>query len=193
MGEFAQAASPYAPYIMGAASMGMQAYQAREAQKAQQEMWNQQQQAAQQNMKQWQKMAYPSGAAVKSAGQSLKGQLGQARIGAYQNLSDQMAARGFGPGSGLMARGAGQIESGYMKSLADALTDLTKYATTAQFPPTGSAYYSGPTQTTQTPIGAIMGAGSNYLDTAYGFMLMNQLLKNKQTPREYESVQGGTA
>ena len=161
-----QALQTAAPYVMAAGSMAFQAYQAREARKATEE-------AARQNLQTWQQTAYPSAQAVKAAEQSAKGQLGQARSASYRNLAEQMAARGFGPGSGLMAREAGQIESGYMQSLADVLSDITKFANTPQWAVPSSAYKTA----TQSPLGAALGTGSNYLDTAYGYMLMNQLLK----------------
>jgi hypothetical protein len=106
--------------------------------------------------------------AVLAAG---KGELGQARLSAHQNLASQLAARGFGPGSGYMAEQEGDIESNYLKSLGALHLGLTKFAQTPltwkwwQKQPelSGAQVFSGETQ--------------DLLEQALGFYMMSNVLK----------------
>lgn len=114
----------------------------------------------------------PQPAAVAAQETQNRGQLGQARLGAYQNLSKNLASRGFGSGSGLGLKGATDIESAYVKSLGQSATDLTKFANTRQFAPGPDAYgYS-------VPGGAenMFGSGSNMLNSALGMYMASKAL-----------------
>jgi len=195
VGDFA---SKYSNILMPAASIGMGAWQGSQNRKAAQESAEANRQAsieaARANQATWQQSAFPSGEAVNAMNQTLRGNLGQARVGAYQNLGNEMASRGFGPGSGIMAKGAGQIEGNYMKSLADALSGITQFANTPQFGMPGAAYQQP--ATTAPTTGAIGGAVSQaggLLDTAYGYRLMSEMLAKlgggQTQPREYERQQ----
>lgn len=90
----------------------------------------------------WRRTAFPSKAAVNAQALQNRGQLGQARLGAYQDLSGQMAARGFGSGSGQGMLGASNIERGYLQNLANANTELTKFKNTPMFGPPSAIYPS---------------------------------------------------
>ena len=155
-----------APMALGAGSMGLSAYSADQQLKAYQD-------AQRQNLALYSQLSLPSGAAVGAAGEQNRGQLGQARLSAYQNLATNLAARGFGAGSGLGVKAAGDIESGYLKSLGEMATELTKFANTRQFGPSGDVY--------STPVSGGMetalGKGSGLLDQAMGFYLMRNILQ----------------
>ncbi len=140
------------------------------AEKAQKES----QAIAMQNQQLWQQTAFPRPEAVSAAATENRGQLGQARLGSYQNLANQLAARGFGSGSGLMARGGADIERGYGQAYGNMLTGLTKFANT----PTSALPSQGYYQQGQQPQQTAMGAGTNwmtgYLDQSRGY---NDIIK----------------
>ena len=127
------------------------------------------QQAQQGSLNTWQQNAYPKPEVVNAAATKNRGQLGQARLGAYQNLASNMAARGFGSGSGIMAGGAQGIEKGYLQGLGKQATDMTKFANTPMFGMPQSAY---PTPVAGGPQQALGG-----LDTALGYYAMLQAMK----------------
>ena len=120
----------------------------------------------------WEQMSKPDPAALQAMATQSRGQLGQARLGSYQNLAANLAARGFGSGSGLAAQGAQDIERGYLQSLGQSATELTKFGLTPQFAPPGGAF--GPTGQVSTA-GAIAGKGENLMDTALGWTMMKSL------------------
>ncbi len=162
-----------APIIMGvmsAASIGASALQAKSAQKAQKK-------ATEQSQQFWQQNAFPAPAAVNAAATENRGALGQARLGSYQNLASNLASRGFGSGSGLMAERAGEIESGYLQALGKQGTQMTQFANTPMFGPPSSAY--------STPVSggvsAGLGKGSDLMDTALGFYMMKNLIGGGKT------------
>jgi len=148
----------------------------------------QQQQAAEkaqkQNMALWQQTAFPNQAAMSAAATENRGQLGQARLGSYQNLANQLAARGFGSGSGLMARGGADIERGYGQAYGNMLTGLTKFANT----PTSGLPAMAYNQPQQSAMGAGMNWFTGYLDQSRGYgdiyelyrKLMAEQARNKQ-------------
>jgi len=121
-------------------------------------------------------MRFPEPTAVAAQATQNRGALGQARTSSYQNLANNLAARGFGPGSGLMARGGRAIEGDYLKSLGNMATELTKFQNTPLYAP----------QVTSVPSGteAAYGKAGSLLDTASGYMMMSNLLKPKtSTPK----------
>lgn len=127
------------------------------------------QQAQQGSLNTWQQNAYPQPAAVNAAATENRGALGQARLGAYQNLASNMAARGFGSGSGIMAGGGQGIEKGYLQALGKQQTDMTKLANTPMFGMPQSAY--------PTPVSGGVEQGLGSMDTALGYYMMLQALK----------------
>lgn len=130
--------------------------------------------AAQQNQALWQSTAFPNQAAVDASAIQNRGALGQARLGSYQNLANQLAARGFGSGSGLGVKGASNIESGYLQGMGKMLTDLTKFQNTPSSGLPQGAYYQ--------PGTTAGGAGANTLGSALGFMQAMQWLQGKKQP-----------
>jgi hypothetical protein len=118
------------------------------------------------------KTSLPNSAAVGAQATQNRGQLGQARLGAYGSLSKNLAARGFGSGSGLGIKGATDIESAYVKGIGESQTELTKFANTRQFAP-GQAAYG-----TSVPGAAegALGAGGGMLNTALGMYMANKML-----------------
>ena len=120
----------------------------------------------------YQQTSLPSQAAVSAQAVQNRGALGQARLGAYQNLSKELASRGFGSGSGLGIKGAGDIESAYLRGLGQSQTELTKFANTRQFAPGADAYgYSVPGGTE-----SMLGGMGGLLNTALGMYMANKML-----------------
>lgn len=161
------------PAALGAASIGTQMMQAKSAKKSAEE-------ARRASEAMWQRSAYPSTTAVEATGTQQRGQLGQARLQAYQNLASNLAARGFGPGSGLMAERAGDIERGYLQSLGEMATELTKFKHTPMFGLPSAAY----PQVTTGAAEAGLGKASDLMDTAMGFILMKDILKGNKEGEE---------
>ena len=122
-------------------------------------------------MAQWQANAYPNKAALDATAAENRGQLGQARSGAYRNLASQMAARGFGSGSGLMAEKAGDIERGYLGAMGKQASDLTKLANTPMFGPPSGAYSSPMSGALSSGIGQ----GGGLLDQYLGYYMINNM------------------
>jgi len=122
-------------------------------------------------MQQWQATAYPNKAALEASAVQNRGQLGQARLGSYQNLASNMAARGFGSGSGLMAGEAGNIERGYLGAMGKQASDLTRFANTPMWgPPSGA--YSSPMSGAMS---AGIGQGGGLLDQYLGYYMINNM------------------
>ena len=153
----------------GAASTGASMYQAKQAEKRAEE-------SAARDRAAWESMSKPSMAALEATAKGQRGQLGQARSGAYRNMAQNLASRGWGSGSGVGASGAAQIEGSYMRSLAQMANDMVKQANTPMFGPPGSAY--------QQSVPGMGEAGaakaSGMLDTYLGFMMMQKMLQNQQ-------------
>jgi hypothetical protein len=160
------------------------------------------QQAQKQAQQQWQNMAYPSSAALNAQAAENRGQLGQARLGAYQNLASQLGARGFGSGSGLGTQGAANIEQGYLQSLGQMGTELTKYAATPMFGPPSSAYPNPALMSGFIPGGgaspgaSALGGAISPLSSAAGYLAMNQIINpstsQTQQPGNSGFTPGGT-
>jgi hypothetical protein len=124
----------------------------------------------------YQQTSLPNSAAVNAQAVQNRGALGQAKLGAYGSLSKNLAARGFGSGSGLGIKGATDIESTYVKGIGESQTELTKFANTRQFPPGSDAYgYSVPGGTENA-----LGAGGGMLNTALGMYMANKMLNPGQ-------------
>ena len=122
------------------------------------------------------KTSLPNDAAVQAQATQNRGELAQARLGAQGNLSKNLAARGFGSGSGLGIKGATDIESAYIKGVGESQTELTKFANTRQFAPGQDAYGTSVPSGTENA----MGAGSNMLNTATGMYMANKMLNPGQ-------------
>lgn len=126
------------------------------------------QSTAGQNQQIWQQNAYPQPAAVKAAATENRGELGQARLSAYQNMASNLASRGWGSGSGLGRSGAANIERGYLQALGKQATDMTKFANTPMFGMPSQAYVSPVSGGTEQALGG--------LDTALGYYMMSRML-----------------
>jgi len=153
------------PLSLGAASIGTSLYQgnvqSRRAEHAQEDARNL-----------YNQISLPSSEAVAAQATQNRGALGQARLGAYQNLTRNLASRGFGSGSGLGIKGATDIESAYLKGLGQQQTELTKFANTRQFGPSADVYgYSVP-----GGIESALGGGRNLLNSALGMYMANKAL-----------------
>ena len=158
------------PVYMGLLSMAFQDRQAGEqAQRADK--------AREKSQKFYEQTSKPDPAAVEAQATQNRGEAGQRRLGSYQNLSKNLASRGFGSGSGLGYKGAADIESAYAKTSGESETELTKFANTRQFAPGQDAYG------TSVPGGseAMFGQGSNMLNSALGMYMANKML-NPGTP-----------
>ena len=131
---------------------------------------------ARQQRARWAEMSKPDPGALEAAATQSRGQLAQARLGSYQNLASNLAARGFGAGSGLAAGGAQDIERGYLQSLGQMGTELTKFGLTSQFAPPGGAF--GATGQLGAA-GAAAGTGANLMGSAYGWSMMKNLYGNQ--------------
>ena len=115
-------------------------------------------------MQQWEEKAYPSAEAIGAERKSGMETLGRAKGSAYENLAANLSSRGFGPGSGLMAKGGGGIEKGYLQGISDLQTGLTKFANTPRFAPPQTAFAGG-------------GGGElDFLNTALGMMMAWSML-----------------
>ena len=160
MGPVAAAVSPFIPVMMGALGIGASMYQGRKAEKR-----------AEKNMEQWQQISKPDPKALEAAARQNRGQLAQGRLGAYQNLISNMAARGFGSGSGLMVEQASKnIEGPYLKALGQSADELTKFGLTPMFGPPSSAF------ATTGGWESALGKGGDMMDTAMGYYTMKNLL-----------------
>lgn len=151
--------------------------QGRQAQKTAQNAANQNQQIAQnaasQNQQIWQQNAYPRQAAVQAAAKENRGELGQARMSAYQNMASNLAARGWGSGSGLGRAGAANIEKGYLQALGKQATDMTKFANTPMFGMPSNAYVN---PQYVTPVSGGTESALSGMDTALGYYMMSRML-----------------
>ena len=117
----------------------------------------------------YQQNSLPNEANVQAQATQNRGQLGQARLGAYSSLGKNMASRGFGSGSGLGIKAAGDIESAYLRGIGEQQTALTKFSNTRQFAPGGDAYGNS------VPGGAENASG-NIGNTLLGMYMMNKLI-----------------
>ncbi len=179
---FTKAASPsifgnLSSFALPAASLGMSYYQGKQGEKRANEFNQNLLNAANQNQKTWQQNAYPQAGAVNAMNTQLRGNLGQARLQSTQNMSNQLAARGIGAGSGYMAQRQGDIESAYLKGLGSGLTDIQKFANTAQFAPPSSSYYT-PTASAAGGTETMAGQASSLFDTYYGYQQMQKLIQD---------------
>jgi hypothetical protein len=129
--------------------------------------------AAREARQQWQVNAFPSDATVNAQATQNRGALGQARLGATQNVGSQLAARGFGPGSGAMSGAFGNINKGYLESLGNMNTELTKFKNTPMFPYPQQGYGSAQTGT----LGGL-GNATDMMDTAAGLMFAKSIFPN---------------
>jgi hypothetical protein len=111
-------------------------------------------------MARWKDVAYPEKKAVAATERQQLDKLAQARSLSYQNLATNLAARGFGSGSGLGVGDAKDIESGYAKALGQSATELTKFKHTPLFQPPSQAY---PSYTAgENPYGSLQSAAGYY-------------------------------
>jgi hypothetical protein len=166
------------PAVMMLAQGGMSYMQGRQ-------MSNRADDAQKDAQKFYNQVSTPNSAAVQASAVQNRGELGQARLGAQQSLSKNLAARGFGSGSGLGIKGATDIESAYVRGLGESQTELTKFANTRQFAPGSDAYgYSVPGGGE-----AAFGSGSNMLNTATGMYMANKML-NPQEEEQFQNQQG---
>ena len=169
LGSATKAIAPLAPFGALMASNYIQGKQAeKSAQNVAQQNQQIAQQTAQQNQQVWQQNAYPRPAAVQAAASENRGQLGQARLGAYQNLASNLASRGWGSGSGLGVQGASNIERGYLQALGKQATDMTKFANTPMFGMPSQAYSS--------PVSGGTEQALSGMDSALGYYMMSQML-----------------
>ena len=168
MGPIVPALPYIVPAVIAAGSMVFQHQQgvaqsqrAREAQKKSEALYRE--------------TSQPESAAIDAQSAQNRGKLGQARAGAYQNLSKQLAARGFGSGSGLGIKGATDIESNYIKGIGESNTELTKFANTRQFAPGADTYgYSVP--------GGKENMFGSMGNTMMGMYAMNRMLTKPEDP-----------
>ena len=107
----------------------------------------------------WQATAYPTAAEKQTA----RGQLGQAKLGAYQTLASELATRGFGPGSGYAAGRAGGLEGAYGRARAGMEAEMLK---PRWRPPTGMEY-AGP---------GGFEAGADWINRLAGFYWLAEML-----------------
>jgi len=133
--------------------------------------------AAESAQQAWARMSKPSSEAVSAAATENRGALAQGRLGAYSNLMSNLAARGFGSGSGLMARGAGNIERGYLQGLGESTQKLTQWANTPMFGPPSAAY----AKSVPGGLESAFGKSSNLLDSAMGLFSILNLGKGGDT------------
>lgn len=156
----AKSLAPYALLSVGSSSLAAdrQKKALEEARMANEAMYNQ--------------YSLPNQSALNAQATQNRGEAGQARLGAYQNLSSNLAARGFGSGSGLGVQAAGGIESNFLKSLGQQATELTKFGNTRQFAPPGSAYSTPVSGGLETALGKT----SSLMDMALGYSMMNRLI-----------------
>jgi len=109
--------------------------------RALQEEANQRQlEAEQRALETYQATAYPSSEAVSAMQSSGQAQLAQAKAGSYQQMAADLASRGIGPGSGIMAGGASDIETGYLQSLSSMAKQLQQFAATPQYSPPSNIF-----------------------------------------------------
>lgn len=169
--------SSLAPYALPAASIGLSYMQGNQAEKRANEYNQQLLNASKQNQQTWQQNAYPQAGAVNAMNTQLRSGLGQARLQSTQNMTNQLAARGIGAGSGYMAQRQGDIESAYLKGLGSGLTDIQKFANTAQFGMPGAAYYS-PQGAQTSGLESATGQAGSLFDTYYGYNQMRKLIQD---------------
>lgn len=134
---------------------------------------------------QWEQLSKPNPAALEAAATQNRGQLAQAKLGAYQNLASNLASRGFGAGSGMGYGAAQNIEQGYLQGLGQSATELTKFGLTPQFAPPGGVYATP--GVTPTAGGAMAGTAGNLMSNALGWTMMKSLYGNQ--PRYYNAQQ----
>jgi hypothetical protein len=166
-----------APYALPAASIGMKYLEGQQTQNRSKDYNQSLLNASQQNQQTWQQNAYPQAGAVNAMNKQLRGSLGEARLQSTQNMANQLAARGIGAGSGMMGQRQGDIEQAYLKGLGSGITDIQKFANTAQYPMPGVGYYSPQLQAAGGAETAT-GQASSLFDTYYGYTQMQKLIQD---------------
>jgi len=128
----------------------------------------------QSNVANWLKYAFPSQAEITQSRNEGMAKLGTSRNQAYENLATTGSRRGFGTGSGMLAKGAGEIEKGYHTSQGDLENALTKL----QYKPRFGFPFSS---TAGQGAGALASTGSwdNPLGMALGMMMYQNMLGGK--------------
>jgi hypothetical protein len=120
----------------------------------------------------WEETAFPSEDVV--AGMKEQGitELGRAKQGSYSQMASNLAARGIGPGSGLMTGGSEELEKGYLQAMGGLTSELSKWAKSPMFqmPSGGYGGYSPYIPTSYPPNTGSM------LDTAFGMMMAQQMM-----------------
>jgi hypothetical protein len=167
------------PAATGAAAIGTQAWQGGVQSRRADTANEQAQQAQQRALQQYQAISKPAPEVVGAQAAQNRGALGQARLGAYQNLAGNLAKRGFYSNSGIGIEGASNIEKGYLQGLAQQHAETTKFANTPQFAPPGAAWPQGPQFSVPGGLEASLGSAGNMMNTALGMYMANQALYNK--------------
>lgn len=132
----------------------------------------------------WRDTAYPNKAAVNAQATQNRGQLGQARLGATQNLFSNLASRGFASGSGLGAAGMSGINRGYLQGLGNMMTELTKFKNTPMWGPPSAMYpQTGPWESGFNTLSSMMNQGM-------GFMMMKNMMGGTGGVNMYDPYPG---
>lgn len=144
---------------MGAGSMGLNAFGAKQAEVAQNR-------AAREAQQTWKENAFPSQDEINAA----KGQIGQETAAAQRDLPAMWASRGWGAGTGQMNKQAWDLQKAGMQNKARVETNaLTpRYA----FPQQG---YSQPTL---SPWGTMAQSGGSMLGTGAGLYAAGNIYKS---------------
>ena len=127
------------------------------------------------NLAQWYKTAFPQPGAIKSTKKAFRNQLAQGKTGAYGNMFNQMATRGFGSGSGLTQLGAQGIERDYLRNLGQGILNINKWGKTPMWGPQGTTLSTNP-QMYPSAWSNILGGMGDLMETAMGFFGMQQML-----------------
>ncbi len=127
------------------------------------------QQTAQQNQQTWQQNAFPRPEAIAAQSAENRGQAAQDRFGATKAYFNDLAARGWNSGSGIGAAGVSNINKGYLQSLGQNATAMTKLKNTPMF--------GMPSQAYQSPVSGGTEQALQGLDYALGQLQAQQLLR----------------
>lgn len=129
-----------------------------------------QKELAAQNEAKWKENAFPTETELQSKRSELTSELGNERTNRLDQLSRTASLKGWGPGSGTLAKGASGIESSYLSSLGKGLTDLTQYSLTPRFSFPFQSSTLGQANTGYTGSN-YSNTGSSGLGTALGYMM----------------------
>ena len=124
----------------------------------------------------WEETAFPSADVVSGMKEQGAVNLAETRSGSYESMASNLAARGIGPGSGIMQGESAELEKGYMQAMGSLTSELDKFGASPMFqmPSGGYGGYSPYIAPNYYP------SQGSALDTAFGMWMAQQMMGGKK-------------